>query len=75
MTKTTEKRLVQMPAVEHIKSKLATPISNGGLLFHPPGAITGSAQGGISQHHFYLLPPKEGSYLLPSSNLSFSSCF
>lgn len=56
------------------KSKLATPISNGGLLFHPPGAITGSAQGGISQHHFYLLPPKEGSYLLPSSNLSFSSC-
>lgn len=54
--------------------KLTTPISNGGLLFHPPGAITGSAQGGISQHHFYLLPPKEGSYLLPSSNLSFSSC-
>ena len=54
--------------------KLATPISNGGLLFHPPGAITVSAQGGISQHHFYLLPPKESSYLLPSSNLSFSSC-
>ena len=55
--------------------KLATPISNGGLLLYPPGIITGSAKGGISQYHFYWLPSKEGSrYFLPSSSLSFSSC-
>ncbi|MCI5502074.1 MAG: hypothetical protein MR409_09190, partial [Lachnospiraceae bacterium] len=49
------------------KLKLATPISNGGLLLYPPGIITGSAKGGISQYHFYWLPSKEGSrYFLPS---------
>jgi len=32
-------------------SKLVTPISNGGLIFTPPGPITGSARGGVSQHH------------------------
>ena len=41
--------------------KLATPISNGGLTLTPPGYFSGSARGGISQYHFYWLPPKEGS--------------
>ena len=39
----------------------------------PPGYYTGSTKGGVSQHHNYLLLPKESS-LLPSSYLSFSSC-
>lgn len=41
--------------------ELATPISNGGLTLTPPGYFSGSARGGISQYHFYWLPPKEGS--------------
>lgn len=40
--------------------QLATPISNGGLTLTPPGYFSGSARGGISQYHFYWLPPKEG---------------
>jgi hypothetical protein len=28
-----------------------TPISNGGLNLTPPGYYTGSAWGGVSQHH------------------------
>ena len=40
--------------------ELATPISNGGLTLTPPGYFSGSARGGISQYHFYWLPPKEG---------------
>lgn len=46
---------VNVPSV-----KLATPISNGGLILTPPGYFSGSARGGISQYHFYWLPPKEG---------------
>ena len=45
---------------ELYSSKLATPISNGGLDLTPPGYFTGSARGGVSQYHFYWLPPKEG---------------
>ena len=45
-------------------SKLPTPISNGGLILAPPGHFSGSARGGISQYHFYWLPPKEGSTTL-----------
>ena len=41
-------------------SKLATPISNGGLDFTPPGIITGSARGGISQYHYFWLPSYVG---------------
>ena len=41
-------------------SKLATPISNGGLHFTPPGIITGSARGGISQYHYFWLPSYVG---------------
>ena len=43
-----------------ILSKLATPISNGGLHFTPPGIITGSARGGISQYHYFWLPSYVG---------------
>ena len=42
-------------------SKLATPISNGGLILTPPGYFAGSARDGVSQYQFYWLPPKEGS--------------
>ena len=41
-------------------TKLATPISNGGLHFTPPGIITGSARGGISQYHYFWLPSYVG---------------
>lgn len=44
--------------------ELPTPISNGGLILAPPGHFSGSARGGISQYHFYWLPPKEGSTTL-----------
>ena len=47
--------------------KLATPISNGGLTFTPPGSTTGSARGGVSQHLYYWSPAKSG--LLLSSIL------
>ena len=40
--------------------QVITPISNGGLILTPPGYFTGSARGGISQYHFYRLPPKGG---------------
>jgi hypothetical protein len=50
-----------------LKSKLATPISNGGLTFTPPGSTTGSARGGVSQHLYYWSPAKSG--LLLSSIL------
>ena len=43
-----------------ILPKLATPISNGGLDFTPPGIITGSARGGISQYHYFWLPSYVG---------------
>ena len=43
-----------------IGTKLATPISNGGLDFTPPGIITGSARGGISQYHYFWLPSYVG---------------
>ena len=49
------------PNAAYICIKLATPISNGGLTLTPPGYFSGSARGGISQYHFYWLPPKEGS--------------
>ena len=43
-----------------LELKLATPISNGGLHFTPPGIITGSARGGISQYHYFWLPSYVG---------------
>lgn len=33
-------------------TKVMTPISNGGLIFAPPGHSTGAARGGISQTIF-----------------------
>ena len=55
-------------------SKLATPISNGGLIVTPPGSITGSARGGFA------ITINTGClrwrlfYFVASPNLSFSSC-
>ena len=37
--------------------KVMTPISNGGLIFAPPGHSTGAARGGISQTIFSGCPP------------------
>lgn len=65
---------VPFPFHKNCKTKLATPISNGGLFITPPGSVAGSARGGFANtistgclrwRLFYLLPP---------SNLSFSSC-
>jgi len=53
--------------------KLATPISNGGLVLTPPGYFSGSARGGVPQYLFYRLPPKGGSLL--SSILQFVILF
>ena len=47
------------------KSKSLTPISNGGLILAPPGHITHSASGGVSQHHWYCQPSTKAS-LLPT---------
>ena len=46
--------------IHQLLRKLATPISNGGLDFTPPGIITGSARGGISQYHYFWLPSYVG---------------
>ena len=55
-------------------AKSLTPISNGGLILAPPGHCTGSASGGVSQHHWCCQPSTKALYFLPSSSLSFSSC-
>lgn len=40
--------------------KSLAPISNGGLIFAPPGHFTGSARDGISQYHYYWFPSLVG---------------
>ena len=40
-----------------VQFKVMTPISNGGLIFAPPGHSTGAARGGISQTIFSGCPP------------------
>lgn len=44
---------------KEIATKLSPPFKWGGL-FTPPGTITGSAKGGISQHHYFRLPSYVG---------------
>ena len=49
--------------MKELQAKLATPISNGGLLLAPPGQVTGSAKAGSQTPH-YCLPPMEGDFTL-----------
>ncbi len=56
------------------KNKLATPISNGGLIITPPGSIAGSARGGFAITISTGCLPWRLFYLLASSSISFSSC-
>ena len=54
--------------------KLATPISNGGLIVTPPGSITGSARGGFAITISTGCLRWRLFYFVASPNLSFSSC-
>ena len=55
-------------------TKLATPISNGGLIVTAPRYSTGSALRAVRNHIRYLLPPMAAPHAFYLSNLSFSSC-